>query len=185
MADHLSIARPYAKAVFAQAEETQQLGLWSALLHILAGIASDEQAQQLLKNPKVSVEQLNTLFVETTRALHKDLKAELSTELKNFVALLSLDHRLVLLPDIEAIYHQLLAEKEGRIEVQVIYAKDITAEIKQKLQAQLEKRFNSKVDIEYTQDEHLIGGAIIKTADWVIDGSVKGRLAKLHDSLSV
>ncbi|HYF98385.1 MAG TPA: F0F1 ATP synthase subunit delta [Coxiellaceae bacterium] len=183
MADNLSIARPYAKAVFAQAQTTQQLVLWSKLLEVLAHIAENEQTAALLKNPEVPAEQLNHLFADVALGLVGDLTTEVTTELKNFIALLSLDKRLMVLPDINFLYHQLLIEQEGRVEVQVFYAQALDEETKKRLHARLEKRFNSKVDIEYHQDESLIGGALIKSADWVMDGSVKAKIAKLQDSL--
>lgn len=185
MADNVSIARPYAKAVFAEAKETKEFEAWSRLLDALSDIARDAQTQALLKNPKVPEEKLNQLFVEVAELVVKELKAEMKIKLKNFIALLMLDKRLMVLPDIAALYQQLLAEQEGRVKVDVIYARSLNDETKKRLHQHLEKRFNSKVDIEYQQDDSLIGGAIIRAADWVMDGSVKGKLVKLRDSLSV
>jgi len=43
----------------------------------------------------------------------------------------------------------------------------------------LSKRLDRKVRIVSTVDDSLIGGAIIRAGDLVIDGSVKGRLEKM------
>lgn len=183
MSDKLSIARPYARAVFAQAQANAEQLAWSKILEALASIASDTETQSLLKNPNISGEKLGQLFLELAESLVTDLKTETKTKLKNFIALLGLDKRLIVLPDIAFLYHQLLAEQEGRVELQVFYAQELSAETKQALHERLEKRFKSTVSIEYHQDETLIGGAVIKSADWVMDGSVKGKLQKLQDSL--
>ena len=183
MSDNLNIARPYAKAVFARAEVTQQFAAWSKILDVLALIAEDKESQALLKNPRISSEKLGHFFLDLAESIVKDLDAKTKIELKNFITLLALDKRLLVISDIARLYHLLLAEREGRVEVQVFYAQELDAETKKSLHERLEKRFNSKVDIEYQQDESLIGGALIKSADWVMDGSVKGKLAKLQDSL--
>jgi F-type H+-transporting ATPase subunit delta len=183
MADNLSIARPYAKAIFNVAKERKQVSEWAQLLQVLAEIAKDSEVNELLKNPKISFEQLNALFVAMAAEFSSELKAQENQELKNFIALLSLDKRLMLLPEIAGLYHQLLTQQEDLVEVEVLYAQPLDEATKQQLHQQLEARFHCKVQVSYIHDSTLIGGAMIKTGDWVMDGSVKGKLAKLQESL--
>ncbi len=183
MADNLSIARPYAKAIFAEASLSGELEGWLEVLETLRLISRDSEMSEMLKNPKILAEQLTDLFLDLTETLLVKLKSEMIGSLRNFLRLLSLEKRLILLPEIAVIYEELLAEQEELMKVQVISTADLDQATQSKLQRQLEEKFKSKVEIEYHLDPSLLGGAIIKTASWVMDGSVKGKLAKLKDSL--
>jgi F-type H+-transporting ATPase subunit delta len=77
----------------------------------------------------------------------------------------------------------LRAEEEKSIEVEVTSAYELSADQSKALRAALQKKFNKDITIESSVDASLVGGAIIRAGDIVIDGSVKGRLAKLVDTL--
>jgi F-type H+-transporting ATPase subunit delta len=77
----------------------------------------------------------------------------------------------------------LRAEEEKSIEVEVTSAYELSADQSEALRAALQKKFNKDITIESSVDASLVGGAIIRAGDIVIDGSVKGRLAKLVDTL--
>ena len=47
----------------------------------------------------------------------------------------------------------------------------------------LERRFGSAVEVETAVDATLIGGAVISAGDVVIDGSLRGKLARLQSAL--
>ena len=47
----------------------------------------------------------------------------------------------------------------------------------------LRRRFDQNVDVSVDIDPGLVGGAIVRAGDTVIDGSVRGRLTRLVESL--
>jgi len=100
------------------------------------------------------------------------------------VRLLSENNRLALLPDIASIYETLRAEAEGEIEAEVVSAFELEDDQRDRIAAALSKRLNRKVRIVSSVDKDLIGGAIIRAGDLVIDGSLKGRLGKMTQSLA-
>jgi F-type H+-transporting ATPase subunit delta len=60
----------------------------------------------------------------------------------------------------------------------------LTDEAVNKLVVALKRRLDCEVNIQTTVDIALIGGAIIRAGDTVIDGSIKGRLSKLAEALN-
>ena len=61
---------------------------------------------------------------------------------------------------------------------------EISAEAQSKLVIALTKKLDRVVTLESHIDKSLIGGAVIRAGDTVIDGSVKGRLAKLAEAMN-
>jgi F-type H+-transporting ATPase subunit delta len=91
--------------------------------------------------------------------------------------------RLEALTDISQQYGELVAKANALVNAEVITAKALTADQKSSLAAALETRLGLKVELAETVDATLIGGAIIKAGDMVIDGSAKGRIEKLTTAL--
>jgi len=105
---------------------------------------------------------------------------EMDDHSRNFIRLLSENNRIALLPDIHAIYEQLRAEAEGEIEATVTSAFALTDAQRDNIIAALSKRLDRKVRIVNEIDTDLIGGAIIRAGDLVIDGSLKGRVENME-----
>ena len=70
------------------------------------------------------------------------------------------------------------------MDVEVIAAREIAAPQQKKLEAALAKRLGREVRMHTRIDETLIGGAIVRAGDLVIDGSLKGRIARLDSALT-
>jgi len=182
MAALTSLARPYAKAVFQEAQG-HDVEKWSTLLSVLSFITQDKQAAHLIKDPEISSEHLVTLFLSIALDYVRDVRDELKTRFENFLQLLADNKRLNVLPDIDVLFKEFLAE-EQRIEyVSVVSAAPLSQAIKRDLEEKLKARFKSEVNVEYSEDKALIGGAIVRTNRWVMDGSIRGKLAKIRDSL--
>lgn len=176
MADNASIARPYAKAVFDLAQETNSFSQWSVALEQLAVISSDQDFTALINDPRIE----NVRITELLLDLAKDSLPSGGT---NLVSLLVQNGRLGALSDIKQQYSQLVAKAEALINAEVITAMALTAEQKASLTAALEARLGLQVKLAETVDASLIGGAIVKAGDLVIDGSAKGRIDKLTTAL--
>ncbi len=177
MADFTTAARPYAKAAFEIARDAGKFEAWSGRLAFLANVVADEKLNAALDAPGLTHQQ-------RAEMMEKIGGDELETEGKNFVRLLAENDRLALLPDVAAIYETLRAEAEGEIEAQVTSAFELKQDQADRIAEALAKRLNRKVKIVSSVDKDLIGGAIIKAGDLVIDGSLKGRLGKMTQSLS-
>ena len=177
MADNASIARPYAKAVFDLATEENQHDDWTSALDALATIAQDDDFVDVVVSPQVKPEQLEKLVVDI-------VGDKLPNGGDNFIKLLAQNGRLEVLPDVQQQYALLLADSRKSIEAEVLTARPLSDDQKTKLTEALQVRLGVTVSITETVDESLIGGAIIKAGDLVIDGSAKGRVEKLATALS-
>ncbi|WP_133136329.1 F0F1 ATP synthase subunit delta [Legionella rowbothamii] len=179
MSDSTTIARPYAKAIFESALAENQLAEWSAHLTTLAQAVMYPEAVQFIENPASTVAQQIELLQGIVNAGSKK-----SESINNLVALLATNKRLMLLPEICAHYEALRAEQEKTLDVDVSSFSDLSASQKERLIESLSKRLQRTVTLKISIDPTLLGGAVIRAGDLVIDGSVRGKLRKLHTNLA-
>jgi F-type H+-transporting ATPase subunit delta len=177
MADKITIARPYAKAAFEEARDRKRLGPWSEALHTVAAVVSDSRVGELLGNPRVTPEELAALVSGIAGP-------QLDEEGRNFVRTLADNQRLSLLPEISALFDELKGEAEGVVEVVVTSAAPLDDSQRGKLTAALERRLGRSVHLQCTTDPALIGGAVLRAGDMVIDGSLRGRLERIAYELT-
>ncbi|HEY1889609.1 MAG TPA: F0F1 ATP synthase subunit delta [Steroidobacteraceae bacterium] len=177
MADKSTIARPYAKAAFEEARDRKRLGPWSEALRTEAAVVSDARVAALLGNPRVTPEELAGLVIEIAGA-------QLDEEGRNFVRTLADNRRLSLLPEIAARFDELKSEAEGVVDVTVTSAAPLDDSQLGKLAAALERRLGRSVRLHCATDAALIGGAVLRAGDLVIDGSLRGRLERIAYELT-
>jgi F-type H+-transporting ATPase subunit delta len=175
MSSTLTLARPYARAAFALARESGRLQPWSDLLAFAATVASDERVQSLLGNPKLQVADAVGLLLPN---------GDSDPTFAQFLTVLADNGRLSLLPDVAALYAELLAESQRIVKAKITSATALDAGELAKLKAALMKRFGREVEVETALDPELLGGAVIDAGDIVIDGSLRSKLARLESALS-
>lgn len=176
MAELTTLARPYAKAVFAEAQEKDALDAWSADLALLAACAADADMAEVLVHPSLTAQQ-------QAQALIDVCGDKLNDAAKNLVAVLADNKRLPLLPEITVMYEELKAQLQNTVDVVVTSAYELNSEQADKLAQALKAKLNCDVRLTSNVDESLIGGAIIRAGDLVIDGSVTGKLSKLAEAM--
>ena len=176
MAERATIARPYAKAAFEYARDANALAQWSEGLKAAAQIVADPRVAPLTKSPAWSAADLVGLITDVAGA-------RLDAGMQNFVRVLVENHRLLLLPEIVAHYEVLRSAVENTVDVEVVSAVPLDAAQADKLRAALSTRLKRKVRMQTSVDSTLLGGAVVRTGDLVIDGSLKGRLQRLATEL--
>ena len=180
MAEQATIARPYARAAFEHAHERQALAAWSRLLAAGAAVAATPGLDALFGNPRIGSAEL----VELIAGVAAESGIAVGDDWRNFLALLAHGKRLAYLPEIAAQYEARRAEVENVIDVEVTSAMALTAGQRSALEAALAKRFGRNVRLKAQVDATLVGGAIVRAGDLVIDGSLQGRLARLGQQIS-
>jgi F-type H+-transporting ATPase subunit delta len=176
MAERATIARPYARAAFQHAQDAKEFAGWSRLLAAAATAAAHPHVKRLLGNPHVTSDEL----VDLLGGLSKHAAGEHG---RNFLKALAENRRLGHLPEIAAQFEKLRADVEGVVDVEVIAAREVPKPQETKLAAALQKRLGREVRLHTKIDESLLGGAIVRAGDLVIDGSLRGRLERLGSSL--
>ncbi len=176
MAELATLARPYANAAFDIAKGESSLDAWSNSLGLLAEAVNTPVVQVLLSTPDIED--------ETKAARLADMfRDELNDRSRRFLAVLAENKRLELLPEIAEQYEVRRAEEEQSLDVEIISAYPLTDAQADKLKAALHRKYDREINLSSSVDSQLMGGAIIRAGDNVIDGSVRGKLDKLRESL--
>ncbi len=185
MADNNTVARPYAQAAFDVANETGALDELSRSLGIAKDLLADGQVAAFLANPALTdAECLDFLTGLFAKAAGEDsVFAGTSRHGTNFLRLLLENGRVGVLPEIADQFDELKAAVENTVDVTVTSATELSAEQQAAISTALKARLGRDVRIETAIDKDLIGGAVIRAGDIVIDGSVSARLDGLTNAL--
>ena len=178
MAEISTIARPYATAVFELAKAAKKYPVWTQQLHLLVAIVADAQVRSLISNAAVKKEQVVKLIVEVAGD-------KLDVTGRNLVKVLAEHRRLDALAEIASQYEELRAVAEATLEAEVVSAFPIDAAQQKSIATALQKRLGRKVNITSSVDPTLLGGAIVRAGNLVIDGSALGRLQMLTTRLAL
>ncbi len=172
MSAQSNIARPYAQALFELAQEQDDLAGWDEQLRLLAMVMGDAAVLDLASNPHVPADQLIALVLDVGGD-------RLGPEGKNLVRLLVKNGRVADMADIAEAYAERKAEAERVITARVITTAAMGDGQREQFARALQEKLGRRVDLEFEVDEALIGGAVIRAGDWVVDGSVKAQLEQL------
>jgi F-type H+-transporting ATPase subunit delta len=177
MTDKTTVARPYARAAFATACAHGYLAAWSEGLHTAATVITDPRIESLLGNPRITAKRLADFVIDIDGG-------KLGSEWNELVLTLAQNRRLALLPQIATLFDALKDEAEGTADVTVTAATALDAQQQQTLTAALARRLKREVRLHSEVDAALIGGAVIRAGDLVIDGSLRTRLERMAFELS-
>jgi F-type H+-transporting ATPase subunit delta len=176
MAELATLARPYANAVFGIAKQSATLDGWSRALEFLAVATADDQMTLLLQAPDIAEQQKALRLIEICGD-------ELNEQMKKFVQVLAINKRLPLIGSIQEQFEELRALELQSLDVQVTSAFPLSDGEGQRLASALARKFEKEVHLTSEVDQSLIGGVVIRAGDIVIDGSVRGKLEKLSESI--
>ena len=176
MAELATLARPYAKAVFELAKSQGRLGPWGEMLALLASVAGHPSVHQMLESPDLA---------ETvkSRRLASVCGDALDDRARALIDLLATNKRLDLIGELRDQFEVLKAQEEQVLDVEIVSAFALTEAQGAMLRDALARRYQREVNMSSRVDASLIGGAIIRAGDTVIDGSVRGRLGRLAETL--
>jgi F-type H+-transporting ATPase subunit delta len=183
MADNNTVSRPYAQAVFELASESGDLGPWSESLAIAGQLFSDRPLVEYLGNPGFNDEQRLEFLSGLFKKAGAKVLAGGNDKGSNFVKLLLENRRVAVLPEISEHFEALKAKLENSVDAVVTSASELSKKQLGEIAAALTERLGCDVKIETEIDENLIGGAVIRAGDVVIDGSLRARLEGLATAL--
>ena len=175
-AQAITLARPYARAAFELAQAEGALAAWSHALAFAAEVAKDPRVAALSTDPRVRPEQLVSL--------HLPEGDKVDSTFGKFLMALAEKRRLVLLPEVGALYETYKRESESQLLVKVTSAMALDAAQTELLKTSLKRRFKREIELETQVDPSLLGGVVIDAGSEVIDGSARGRLERLASALA-
>jgi len=171
-----SIARNYAEALFALAERNGNVDAFSAWIDALSGaILASPRVEATLLSPKVP-KAAKTLLL--TGAV-----AGAPGEFVHFLAAVVKRGRQVLLPAIATKFHELNDVRLNRVRAGVILAREPNEQLKEQIKRSLQEQLGKEVIPTFSVDPEILGGAIVRLGDRVLDGSVKRRIVRLRRQL--
>lgn len=183
MADKNTIARPYAEAIFDLAKAASKLAVWSASLDVAGQLLADKPLVEYLGRPELgNRKRLDFLTGLFANAGAKTLDGSDKQGI-NFLKLLLENKRIAVLPEIAGHFAALKAKVENTVDATVTSAAPMSQAETDKIAGALKKRLGREVKVTTKVDANLIGGAVIRAGDVVIDGSLRARLEGLATAL--
>ena len=177
MAESITLARPYAKASFEVALAAGELSPWSQSLKLLASVAANDTVRKTMLSPALTAAEQASMLINLCGN-------ELMPKAGNLIRLLADNKRLQLLPEISELFEALTANQEMTVDVELSTAFELNKDVVKKITQALQTRLNREIKLHTRVDKHLIGGAVIRAGDTVIDSSVRGKLTKLAEAMN-
>lgn len=169
MAEVMTVARPYAEAVFRTAVANNTLSAWSEMLKVAAKVSENERVKLLVNDPVIATKKLEEMLLSV-------LDNTINDEGRNLILLLVENNRIGILPQISALFEQLKASHDGVLEARITSAFSMDDLQKNSLVANLEQKFKRKIEAKVSVDPELIGGVKVEIGDEILDTSVRGKL---------
>lgn len=176
MADHNTLARPYAKAIFELAKEHKKFSNWLSQLEILCEIVNHPRIQVLLADKTIPVLHVSSLVLKLSEGF-------LEEETKNLVKMMSSRRRLMLLPNVLSLFEEMRMGAENYSKVEFTTAVPIDTNEQEKFSKLLQARLKRTVKMHCAVDKNLLGGFVARAGNYVLDGSLKGQLVKLKEAM--
>jgi F-type H+-transporting ATPase subunit delta len=152
--------------------------------------AIDRQLTDFLATWQGSAE-LRTFFVNPAVAnvqkvafLDK-LNAQLGMqkELRNLIAVLINNDRIGHVAEVVAAYRRLLQEQLGIRPAEIVTARELTPQDRDRLVAEVARLAGARIEASFKLDPAILGGTVVRIGSTVYDGSVRGRLERLRETL--
>ncbi len=179
MAGSLTAARPYAKALYEVAQRGDAKK-WLPVMAVCQALGENKDTRAFLKSPSLTEKR----FLEVIKVLSIKARVDLPEKFTQFVRVLSANKRFALLPEIASLFIDEVNKSNDTVVAEIVSARPLSRASKDTLVRRLTQRYGRKVETSIEIDKSLIGGAVIKVGDTVIDGSVKGRLEQLTKALN-
>ena len=171
------LARPYAKALFTSANESNSLEEIANELKIMATASQTEGVINTIENPVLSRQEV----VDVLIGLFED---SVSNTSKKLLEILAENKRLNLLETIYFIYKDLLESHKGQNSIEVFVAADPGNKAKDDIEQKLKSKYGKDANIFFSKDPTMMGGLSIKIGDETLDLSIKGKVNKLVNQLN-
>lgn len=169
-----TVARNYADVLFALAEKHGAHDEYQSAIEELAALLEEEpRLRMFLETPKVEP-------AEKKRVLREALAERVPTPFMTFLMVMVDKRRQRLIPLVAEEYRARVDEKFDRVDVEVTLARDPDERMEEAIRAGLNERLGRTIVPRFRVVPEIIGGAIVRYGDRVIDGSLRRRLLALR-----
>ena len=172
-----STARRYAEAAFEIAERDDSMEVWMAAFTVADERLTGDDVMRLLSNPSVPTS-------SRIEALERIVGDDVTGPQRNLLALMVRRGRFEQLPAVIREFRRLYRQREGIVEATVTSVTALEASALEALRSRLEQLTGARIELDQEVDRDLLGGVVVRVGDQLIDGSVRGRLERLHTDLT-
>lgn len=173
----VSVASRYAKALFLLTERRKEtVAALADLKNVRDLLAHGTAVAGFLASPQVRMP-------DKRKLLTTGLEGRASRSVTAFADLLLRKKRLDLLPDITDQYEALVEKAQGIRRAHVVSAVPLAKAERERLHATLERTTGSKIRLTSEVDAALLGGALVRIGDRVVDRSVRTLLDSIAAQL--
>lgn len=111
-------------------------------------------------------------------------KMGMQRELRNLLAVLISNGRIAHVAEVASAWRRILQDQQGIKPAEIVSARELGADERQMLVAEVGKLAGAKIDASFKLDPSILGGTVVRVGSTVYDGSVKGRLERLREALT-
>ena len=156
------LARPYAKAVFASALDTESIDEIKEELKTMALVSSTIEVKGMIEDPTLS----NNEILNSLKIL---LEGTISKTSQSLLNVLAENNRFNLLEAIFEIYKEIVAKHKEQKSVEVFVATEPSSDTKETIKTRLVSTHGEGTNVEFKIDPHIMGGLSIKVGDVSLD----------------
>lgn len=172
-----AVARSYAEALFEiGGREGAREAFADAFDHLVRLLRDEPLVRTFLESPTVETG-------EKKAALRKAFEQRVPPLFLNFLLMVVDRRRQRLLPQMAAEYQALLDVASGRVHAEVTLAREPDERFEEEIASGLSRKLGRTVVPHFRVDPRIIGGAILRYDDRVLDGSLRHRLVSLRRRL--
>lgn len=177
MSEQVTLARPYARAVFELAQAENAVDRWKRAVETLAALTVMPEVQAVIGDPRLPPMVQAQILIDAAGDMF-------DAEAANLVRVLAENRRLDVAPELAAHFEALADEAAGTVEAEAVSAYPLAEAQRKQLIDALKRRLGKNVNLHTREDPELLGGVIVRAGDLVIDGSLKGRLGQMARAMS-
>jgi F-type H+-transporting ATPase subunit delta len=169
-------ARALADVVFDRKLDSQRT--LREVQSVSASVSNSKELREVWQTPSITADQKRSVLDAIVS------REGISPEVRNFVAVL-IDHRRIsFLGDIAKQFEQELSQRMGFVEAQIMSARDLDGAERSILESQVSKLTGKNVRPQYSREESLLGGVVVRIGSTIYDGSVDGQLTKIREKIA-
>lgn len=169
-------ARALADVVISDRMDTKQVD--GQITDFLATLRDSRELKEILGNPSIALDmKLKVLDAIAPRI-------GLAKQIRNFLAVVLQNDRVAALEAIAAEYRKEMNARLHIREAVITSARELDANQRAEIEARASKLAGVKVQAVFKQDPALLGGVVLRIGDTIYDGSVRGRLEELRETLT-
>lgn len=171
------VAKTYSQALFEVGLENNNLDVYMEELKVVRDMFKEHpNFYVILTSPKINTEEKKKIVDEV-------FKDKATDEISNFMKIIIDKRRVKDFYSIVAQFENLIYEHKGIVKATALTTVLLGKDEKDSLIKKLESTTGKKVELINEIDKSLLGGVLIKLGDQVIDGTLRGKLNNLQNSL--